>query len=225
MGQYVKINVPTSEGGLIDDGTTLAAAGAGGGTTVNGTASTVAYSSGDITLTPPAGGDIGTGWDSASISVTITGGNISLAVNANISDVIPGAGIAISIAVPAVFTGGSEWDAPITGTISSADLFYEPGIHLINTSKFIGVSDGGINGDPADDENFCRVYVGEPGSLANYKVALENVATSLDRFHFMSDLNAACVASMQNPGEIINLSDHYTQDTVRPVAVDYRGNS
>ena len=33
------------------------------------------------------------------------------------------------------------------------------------------------------------------------------------------------MSSMQNPGEIINLSDHYTQDTVRPVAVDYRGNS
>jgi len=219
MGQYVKINIPTSEGGLIDDGTELAAAGAGGGTLVNGTASSVAYSSGDITLTPGTGASIGTGWDSAGISVTITGGNIALVVTGNVSDVIPGSGIAVEIAVPAVFTGGSEWDAPITGTISSADLFYEPGIHLINTSKFLGVSDG--IGTSTDDENFCRVFIGEPGSLANYKIALDNITTSLDRFRFMSDLNAACVASMQNPGKIINLNDYYTTSNIRPVAVDY----
>jgi len=218
MGQYVKINIPTSEGGLIDDGTELAAAGAGGGTTVNGTASTVAYSSGDITLTPALGGSIGTGWDSASISVTITGGAISLTVNGNISDVIISSFIAIEIAVPAVFTGGSEWDAPITGTITSADLISEPGIHLINTSKFIGISDGIKTS--ADDENFCRVFIGEPGSLGNYKIALENVSTTGDRFQFMADLNAACVASMQRPEAIINLEDYYTQE-VRPVAVDY----
>lgn len=218
MGQYVKINIPTSEGGLLDDGTVLAAAGSGGGTTVDGTASTVTYASGDITLTPIPGGSIGTGWDAASISVTITGGNISLTVNGNISDVIPLTFITVEIAVPAAFTGGSEWDAPITGTISSADLFYEPGIHLINTSKFIGISDG--IGTTTDDENFCRVFIGEPGSIGNYKIALENVSTTGDRFQFMADLNAACVASIQKPGAIINLEDYYTQE-VRPVAVDY----
>ena len=219
MGQYVKINIPTSEGGLIDDGTELAAAGGGGGSKTDGTASTVLYSSGDITLTPGAGADIGTGWDDTSISVTITGGNISLVINAAIQDVIVGAGIDIEIAVPAVFTGGSEWDAPITGTISSADVLFEPGLHLINTSKFIGISDGIKTS--TDDENFCRVFIGEPNSLSNYKIALENISTTGDRFQFMADLNAACVASMQRPGAIINLDDYYTTD-VSPVAVDYR---
>ena len=218
MGQYVKINIPASEGGLIDDGTELAAAGGGGGNKTNGTASTVTYASGDITLTPQAGASIGTGWDSASIKVTITGGNIALVVTGNISDVIPT--VDISIAVPNAFSGGSQWDAPITGTITSADLFYEPGIHLINTSKFIGISDNLTGGGIPSDENFIRVFIGEPGSLSNYKIALENVSTSGERLAFMSDLNSACVASMQRPGAVINLEDYYTQKA-RPVAVDY----
>ena len=176
MGQYIKINVPVAEGGVVEAGTNIAGFPSGGTPYTSGTASRVSFDAGDFTVT--GDGD----WAGTFLDVLITGGVIvSITMTGHDVNNVKSSDVC-TINVPAAFTGGSEWSGAITTTVNRIVL--ESGIHYINMNHFVGCYD--LSGD---DDSEVRVFMNEAGVLASYLLFLSDVAVTGDKYQFIQDFN------------------------------------